>query len=609
MLLMKGHTEFSVRDSWRIVKESMRKFLKRGLFVAFLSSVLVTSALARNKTQSKRYNILFIAVDDLKPMLGCYGDSTVISPHIDSLATQGTVFEMAYCQQAVSAPSRASLLTGWRPDKTQVWDLKTLIRDKNPDVVTLPQFFKENGYETAAVGKVFDPRSVDAGHDSLSWSVPYVKVSASRWIYATDKVSTECADAPESRFVDGRIEARGIQLLDDLSHKDKPFFLAVGFKKPHLPFVAPKTYWDLYQRNQFSPWPFQDHSKYAPDFAFQPGWELRNNYVDIPKEGVIPIDKQLELIHGYHACVSFIDVQVGKLLDELQKLNLQDSTIVVLWGDHGWHLGDHAMWAKHTNFEQATRAPLIISVPDMPKKQKTRAPVEFVDIYPTLCDLTGLPIPDGLAGVSLKPVLQDTAARVKDFVVSQYHRTAPGNIKVEGYALRNERYRYVEWLKNYKTTRVYADSDIVARELYDYQTDPLETVSVVDSAAYQDVAQSLHEQLKNFLIAQGQQTGLEQNHTQRLPEDIRLKQNYPNPFNPGTTIEFTLPTAQFVELSVYNVQGQKIVTLMHNSLPAGNHRLIWNGRNAAGQPVPSGVYFYRLQGKNGYKIRKMIVIH
>ncbi len=606
-MFMGRRRELTPRESWKAVKLSLTKAVKKAAFVALLTGALSVTALAQNNApQHKPYNVLFIAVDDLKPMLGCYGDSTVLSPHIDRLAEQGTVFESAYCQQAVCAPSRASVLTGWRPDKTQVWDLKTLIRDKNPDVVTLPQYFKQNGYETAAVGKVFDPRSVDAGHDSLSWSLPYVKVSASRWIYATDKVSTECADAPESKFVDGKIAKRGVELLDELSQKNKPFFLAVGFKKPHLPFVAPKTYWDWYRRDQFSPWPFQEHAKYAPDFAFQPGWELRNNYVDIPKEGEIPIDKQLELIHGYHACVSFVDAQVGKVLDELQRLNLRDSTIVVLWGDHGWHLGDHAMWAKHTNFEQATRAPLIISVPGMPGAQKSRALVEFVDMFPTLCDLTGLPVPDNLAGVSLRPVLQDTLATVKPFAISQFHRVAPGNIKVEGYALRNRRYRYVEWLKDYKFGHVYADSNIVARELYDYQTDPLETVSLADSSAYREIAEQLHAQLKSFLIAQLTETAVESKRQIR-PHSLILKQNYPNPFNPTTTIEYALPTAGYVRLTIYNVLGEKVADLVKARKAAGSHRVVWNGLDAAGHPVSSGVYFYRLRCGKFRASRKMVV--
>ena len=434
-------------------------------------------------------------------MLNCYGDKTVISPNIDRLARQGTLFQSAYCQQAVCAPSRASLLTGLRPDKTQVWDLKTLIRDRTPDALTLPQYFKEHGYETAAIGKVFDPRSVDAGHDSVSWTVPYSPPRGKRWIKARERVSTENVDAPEALYMDGSIADRAIELIDQFKKEEKPFFLAVGFKKPHLPFVAPKKYWDLYQRDQFRIAPFQEHSKYAPEFAFQPGWELRH-YADIPKEGKIPEEKQLELIHGYHACVSFVDAQIGRVIDELKKQNLLDNTIIVLWGDHGWHLGDHSIWCKHTNFEQATRAPLIFVAPGFPKNQQASAPVEFVDVFPTLCELAGLPVPEGLDGVSLVSVLKDAAKKVKDFAISQYHRNVPGVGLVEGYALRNERFRYVEWLKDYRDKRIYDEKNIIARELYDYQNDPLETVSLAYSVSFQPLVKELHRQLKRFLLQQ-----------------------------------------------------------------------------------------------------------
>ena len=442
-------------------------------------------------------NILFIAVDDLKPTLGCYGDTLVFSPHIDSLASQGTVFFNNYCQQAVCAPSRASLLTGWRPDRTQVWDLKTLIRDKNPDVVTLPQYFREHGYETAAVGKVFDPRSVDSDHDAPSWSLPYRPARGNRWIYATEKVSTEIVDEPDSVFMDGHILSVGLQLLDELAEGDKPFFLAVGFKKPHLPFVAPAADWNRYARDKIPLAPFQQHSLNAPEFAFQPGWELRN-YVDIPDTGRIPDDKQRELINGYYACVTHIDRLVGKLLARLDSLGLADSTIVVLWGDHGWHLGDHLMWAKHTNFEQATRAPLIISAPGFPRGQVATTMSEFVDVFPTLCELAGLPIPDSLDGVSLVPALRDPSVEVKQYAVSQYHRNANG-IKVEGYAIRTKRYRYVEWLKqSIRETLVYDTTNVVANELYDYQTDPLETVSLAPLPEYRELVNQFRQILRQY---------------------------------------------------------------------------------------------------------------
>ncbi|NOZ57211.1 MAG: sulfatase-like hydrolase/transferase [Calditrichaeota bacterium] len=471
----------------------MLKLLLALLFV-FVAQVRLWAA-----TGVKPVNVLMIAVDDLKPTLGCYGDTMVVSPNIDWLASQGTVFFNNYCQQAVCAPSRASLLTGLRPDRSGVWDLREYagLRRRNPNVVTLPQYFRQHGYETAAVGKVFDLRSVDKQHDAASWSVPYRPARGKRWLRATEKVSTEIDDAPDSAFVDGHILADGLDLLDQLARGDKPFFLAVGFKKPHLPFVAPKVDWDRYPRALIPLAPFQEHAANAPEWAFQPGWELRH-YVDIPKKGRIPDDKQRELINGYYACVSHVDRLIGRLLRRLDELNLRDNTVIVLWGDHGWHLGDHLMWCKHTNFEQATRAPLIIAAPGFPKGQVAHTMSEFVDIFPTLCELTNLPVPDNLDGVSLVPALQDSAAEVKPYAVSQFHRVADG-VKVEGYAVRTKRYRYVEWLKrDIRLTQEYDTTNVVANELYDYKIDPLETVSRAPLPEYREVVTQFRQILRDY---------------------------------------------------------------------------------------------------------------
>ena len=442
------------------------------------------------EVEQNQPNILFIAVDDLKPMMGCYGDSLIKTPNLDQLAHTGVVFTNAHCQQAVCAPSRASILTGKRPDFTKIYDLKTLIRDKNPQIKTMPQYFREQGYTTAAVGKVFDVRSVDQGHDSLSWSIPYeaVKGANSRgggYVYETRRISTESPDVADSLTLDGRVLKRSSALLSELAGKDAPFFLAVGFHKPHLPFVAPKKYWDLYDRNNFQIHPFQEHAKGAPEFAYQPGWEIRSIYKDIPQNERISDDKQLELIHGYHACVSFVDQQIGLLIRQLDELDLRENTIIVVWGDHGWHLGDHDMWCKHSNYEQATRSPLIISYSNT-YKGVSIAPTEFIDVFPTICDLADVKLPGTLDGVSLAPVMSGVKGSVKDFAVSQFHRN--GNLM--GYAFRNERYRYIVWLKsNFKKDELgpFNEDFVVARELYDYLKDPFETVNVVDDKAYQTI--------------------------------------------------------------------------------------------------------------------------
>jgi len=452
------------------------------------------------ESKQKPKNILFIAIDDLKPEMGCYGDTFIQTPNMDRLAAGGFVFQNNHCQQAVCAPSRASIMTGKRPDYTKVWDLKTLIRDKNPNIVTMPQYFKSIGYQTADVGKIFDYRSVDHGADSISWTYKFENVKNSNpkgggYIFETERVSTEAPDVPDSVTLDGEVVKRTIQYLRKFAKDDKPFFMAVGFFKPHLPFVAPKRYWDLYDRKDIHLPPYQKDPVNAPGYATQPGWELRSIYKDVPKDfdTPIPVDKQLELIHGYYACVSFIDQQVGNVIAELDRLGLRENTVIVLWGDHGWHLGDHNMWCKHTNYEQATKAPLIFSVgKDM--IGTTLSPTEFVDVYPTLCDLAGVPTPKNLDGVSLLPILEHKTDRVKDFAVSQF----PRGDKM-GYGFRNDRYRYVIWVKNnFTSEQPFNDSLIADEELYDYVKDPLETKSLIYDTAYAQVKKEMHDQAVAF---------------------------------------------------------------------------------------------------------------
>jgi len=486
----------------------MKKIIS--LFIVLLSLGVIScnqsTESKKEKVQQKPKNILFIAIDDLKPEMGCYGDTFIKTPNMDKLAATGFVFKNNHCQQAVCAPSRASILTGKRPDYTKVWDLKTLIRDKNPDIVTMPQYFKSLGYLTADVGKIFDYRSVDHGADSVSWSYKFENVKNSNpkgggYIFETRRVSTEAPDVPDSVTLDGHVVKGTIAYLRKFAKQNKPFFMAVGFFKPHLPFVAPKKYWELYDRKDIHLPPYQKDPENAPGYATQPGWELRTIYKDVPRDFNTPIpeDKQLELIHGYYACVSFIDQQVGNVIAELDRLGLRENTVIVLWGDHGWHLGDHNMWCKHTNYEQATRAPLIFSVGDG-MIGTTLSPTEFVDVYPTLCDLAGVPTPKNLDGVSLLPILEKKKDRVKDFAVSQF----PRGDKM-GYGFRNDRYRYVIWVKNkFTSEQPFDDSLIADEELYDYVKDPLETKSLIYDKDYAEIKKQMHDQavafFKKFVI-------------------------------------------------------------------------------------------------------------
>ena len=499
-----------------------------------LSLILTLSLSAQNKK-----NILFIAVDDLKPTIGAYGDVVAKTPNIDKLASKGFVFKNAYTQQAVCGPSRASMLTGWRPDRTKVWDLKTYIRSKNPNVVTLPQYFKQNGYITCATGKIFDPRSVDKRtYDGRSWTIPYKppyklphtspypvlgeyqsKQAKAEYNFAKKlgelkglkgkqlekylrknfRPSTDKADVPDDYYFDGWIANDAIKKIDRFAKSNKPFLLMVGFKKPHLPFTAPKKYWDLYDEKDLKLAKFQRHAKGSPDVAYHNNPELRS-YTDIPKAideyGELDPEKQKELIHGYYAATSYIDAQIGKVINELEKQNLLDKTIIVLWGDHGFHLGDHGLWTKHTNFEQATHLPLIIIDPSK-KPGETSIPVESLDIYPTLCDLAGLEKDTLLQGQSLVPLLEGKDID-KKYAVSQWPRPKGGM----GYSIRTDRYRYTEWYEDYVSTKPRKDKNIIGRELYDYQADPLETKNLVKNKKYKEVAAELEKKLHDFLDSQ-----------------------------------------------------------------------------------------------------------
>ena len=473
------------------------------IFTFTLFSVACKGVSKSTKKETKQpKNVLFIAVDDLKPILGAYGNTVVKTPNIDKLAANGFVLENNHCQQAVCGPSRASILTGKRPDYTKIWDLKTHIRSINPDIVTMPQFFKQNGYETAPVGKIFDFRSVDKQNDSISWTHKYARIKRKNkeYVKETTKVSYEVLNIPDSNTVDGMVAARSNLLLRKFAKQQKPFFLATGFHKPHLPFVVPKKYWDMYPIETISLPEYQKDPEGAPYYATQPSWELRGGYVDFPKDYSVPIPKedQRKLIQGYYASVSFIDAQIGLVIDQLDKLGLRENTVIVLWGDHGWHLGDHNMYCKHTNYEQSTRSPLIFSA-GKDKIGRSNAPTEFVDVYPTLLELAGVKSPGNLDGVSLVPLLEGKVDKVKDFAVSQF----PREKDKMGYTFRNETHRYTIWMKgNFRTNQPF-DSDLVdAEELYDYEKDPQETKNLAKEEAYKTIKAELKAQAIAFFKTQ-----------------------------------------------------------------------------------------------------------
>ncbi len=443
-----------------------------------------------------RPNVLLICVDDLKPLLGCYGDRTVQSPNIDRLAARGTRIERAYCNQAVCAPSRNALLTGLRPQTLGIYDLGTNFRRAAPQAVTLPQQFKQHGYRTEALGKIFH-----VGHgnheDAASWSVPHWRAEVVAYALPESRAKVgltreealfrnqtanvarlprgpawEAADVPDTAYPDGQIAEEAVRRLQAAKNKpDESFFLAVGFVKPHLPFCAPQKYWDLYDPVEFELPKFTRPPQGAPGYAPTSWGELRQ-YRGIPQSGPLNEEQTRSMIHGYHAAISYMDAQLGRVLDALEETNLAENTIVVLWGDHGWHLGDHGQWCKHTNYEQAARIPLIVAAPGVAsgaKREgkgggKTEALVETVDVYPTLCELAGVPAPGGLDGVSFAPVLRDPAAGTRDSIIHVY----PRGERI-GRAVRTARYRLVEWKKPG------APAEDAELELYDYEADPAES--------------------------------------------------------------------------------------------------------------------------------------
>ncbi len=506
------------------MKCNLRNTLGLTLFAFAQSQVVAQSA-------KPKPNVLFIAVDDLKPLMSAYGNEIAITPGLDKLAREGAAFQSCYVQQAISGASRASLLTGMRPDKTKVWDLVTDFRQVNPNAVSISQHFISQGYEAAATGKIYHIGSDGPGHDAPSWTMPYVYAEAPTYaLHSLEKgikgPATECADVPDNTYHDGVCAEEGIKLMHQLNDKGKPFFLAIGFIRPHLPFVAPKKYWDLYQRDQFKTAEFQEKAKNSPEIAYHRSGELKS-YTDIPefdsyapeKEKLLAVEKQLELIHGYYAATSYMDAQLMKVLIELERLGLADNTIVVLWGDHGWHLGDHGLWNKHSNFEEATHVPLLIKAPGLPANPKPSGLCELVDIFPTLCDLADIKIPAYLDGVSLKKAMKNPNSVIREYAISQYPRAGG----VMGYSLRTERYRYTVWVSGrYSAERPFDATKIIAVELYDYEKDPLETDNLSDNTSHWETEQELknlfegamqreHEQFKSYSRLANWQTPIRTN--------------------------------------------------------------------------------------------------
>lgn len=493
------------------------------------------------QAQDDKQNILFIAVDDLKPLLSNYGHDQMHTPNFDRLAAMGVTFTNAHVQQAVCGPSRASIITGAYPDKTRVFDLHTNFRESNPDLISMPEHLINNGYETTAVGKILHKSSTSPGHDGESWSIPHIlpenfdptfgdpaygtyhhpdtkaKIAAIEKeldpkgkknnlrgkVFKKIRPATEMMDVSDESYQDGIYAVEAIKRMRSMAKGDRPFFLGLGFQKPHLPFVAPKKYWDLYKREDIKLDPLQEKGEGIPEIAYHNYGELRA-YSDIPSDmdlgDILDEEKQRELIHGYMACISYIDALLGKVLDEYEALGLDKNTLIVLWGDHGFHLGDHTIWCKHSNFEQATRIPLMFAGPGVEKGIKSHHPVELLDVFPTLFDLANVPASAQTEGISLVPLMDGKEGTnvSKDFAISQYSRQKDA----KGYSIRTDRYRYTEWhVNHYNSHMPYDEANIKAIELYDYQEDPLESRNLIKDEDYASVKEAMKAKLRTYLAS------------------------------------------------------------------------------------------------------------
>ncbi|VGO18488.1 sulfatase [Pontiella sulfatireligans] len=517
----------------------------------FLTAVLVASACicfagSRPPQQAEdRPNILFIAIDDLRAELGCYGSEIAVTPNIDKLASQGLQFNRAYCQQAICGASRASLMTGGRPDTIGITHNYVKFRDLNPDILTLPQAFMAQGYDTVYCGKVYHHGDLDPASWNRQPSIDKLPAGSAKpkdgfALPENQKIKAEnrkkmiakygevaklglamgpayeCADVPDNAYRDGYHTDLAIVTLQEMvAEGDKPFFFGFGMNKPHLNWVAPKKYWDLYDHEKIPLATQVEGPENGAKVGIHPSFELRVRS-GIPKSGDFDPELARTMKHAYLACISYVDAQIGRMIQALEEAGVRDNTIIILWSDHGYHLGEMGMWCKATNYEISTRVPLMIWTPDMPKSSQgktTEALVELVDMYPTLCDLAGIEKPVHLEGLSFAPLLENPSKPWKSAAFSQFPSPAlrewgaypirpamretyfgPLLMEVEdeikaqmgekwdrelfennlmGYAMRTDRYRFIAW----KDTK-HPDAAPLFVELYDHKTDPTETKNV-----------------------------------------------------------------------------------------------------------------------------------
>lgn len=451
-------------------------------FLVFCILVGCKTKPSEQKNVTQKPNILFIAVDDLRPELNFYGANHIKSPNLDKLADESLVFNRAYCNIPVCGASRASLLTGARPTRHRFIDYKTIKDAEVPELTSLPLCFKNNGYTTISNGKVYHHRN----DDSLAWNeiwhpqVDNYMLDSNIEIGKIGKTRGfpyEAAIVDDSAYKDGKIADKGIADLRKLKNQKEPFFLALGFMKPHLPFNAPTKYWDMYDVKDISLPKSYVQPESTPKLAFHGFGELRN-YADVPQKGPVNDELAKTLIHGYYACVSYVDAQIGRVLSELENLGLAENTIVILWGDHGWNLGDHMLWCKHCTFETALRTPLILKVPGKTKGKQNDAIVEYIDIYPTLCELAGIDAPAHLEGESMVSFING-GIRKKNYAVSKFK---------DAVTLVKGTLFYSEWTNNSGVAH--------GKMLFDHASDPLELDNLAEKEEYKETVKQLSVELR-----------------------------------------------------------------------------------------------------------------
>jgi len=517
------------------ISENIRAAFPLSIITALLSFGALSCHPPEDKQKPpKKLNVLFVSIDDLGPNLGAYDNQYIHSPNLDAFAQTGTTFRNTYCQAAVCAPSRASLMTGLRPDSTRVWHLGDKFRKVRPDAVTMPQHFHQQGYRTVCIGKIFH----NYMPDSVSWDEPDLRPAqylrpewlkrdgetfyvneetqrqqkikrdlriAKRPNYYADGWNNgpawEMEDVHDTLYFDGAQTELAKRTLTRLSKSDQPFYLALGYFRPHLPFAVPKKYWDLYDRdslplasNPFVP-------KQSPIMSMNSMYELRGydgfSNLKHPSENVMSEDTARILKHGYYASVSYVDALFGDVIKHLRTLGLYENTVIIVWGDHGWKLGEHNGWCKQTNYNIDIHVPMMVYTPEQLNAGKQTFEItELIDMFPSLCELAHIDAPDYLQGTSFVPLMEDPKRTWKSAAFSQFHRrpkVTPDGKRYMGYSLKTKEYHYVEWY--YWNNKTKEKGEFVTSELYDSIADPDENENVSSLAENAAIVEQLSAQL------------------------------------------------------------------------------------------------------------------